>query len=122
MQTRELNNGRLAMIGIAGFVVQELVNGREIFEHLLISLEREVSAGLLVGGRVVGGGVAAGRSMDAVDCLLAAAPAPLLLPALSLTTALVPLPPPLPLSLQVIMEVDALVPGANFPVPVVPGL
>lgn len=63
MQTRELNNGRLAMVGIAGFVVQELVNGREIFEHLLISLEREV-----------------------------------------------------------IMEVDALVPGANFPVPVVPGL
>ena len=28
MQTRELNNGRLAMVGIAGFVVQELVNGR----------------------------------------------------------------------------------------------
>jgi len=42
MQTKELNNGRLAMVGIAGFVLQELVNGREIFEHLLLSLEREV--------------------------------------------------------------------------------
>ena len=29
MQTKELNNGRLAMVGIAGFVLQELVNGRE---------------------------------------------------------------------------------------------
>ncbi|CAN0357452.1 unnamed protein product, partial [Scytosiphon promiscuus] len=26
MQTKELNNGRLAMIGIAGMLVQELVN------------------------------------------------------------------------------------------------
>lgn len=29
MQTKELNNGRLAMIAIAGFVAQELVNQRE---------------------------------------------------------------------------------------------
>jgi len=34
LQTKELNNGRLAMIAIAGFVVQELVSGEEIFEHL----------------------------------------------------------------------------------------
>jgi Chlorophyll A-B binding protein len=32
MQTKEINNGRLAMIGIAGFVAQELVNGKRIFE------------------------------------------------------------------------------------------
>ena len=30
MQTKELQNGRLAMLGIAGFVAQELVNGKEI--------------------------------------------------------------------------------------------
>jgi light-harvesting complex I chlorophyll a/b binding protein 1 len=34
MQTKELNNGRLAMIAIAAFVAQELVSGEEIFEHL----------------------------------------------------------------------------------------
>lgn len=34
LQTKELNNGRLAMIAIAGFVAQELVSGEEIFEHL----------------------------------------------------------------------------------------
>lgn len=34
MQTKELNNGRLAMIGAAGMIVQELVNGKGIFENL----------------------------------------------------------------------------------------
>jgi hypothetical protein len=33
MESKELNNGRLAMIAIAAFVVQELVSGQEIFEH-----------------------------------------------------------------------------------------
>merc|ERR1711907_218619 len=31
MQTKELNNGRLAMIAIAGMVVQELVTGKKLF-------------------------------------------------------------------------------------------
>jgi light-harvesting complex I chlorophyll a/b binding protein 1 len=34
MQTRELNNGRLAMIAVAGFVAQELVDQRKIFDGL----------------------------------------------------------------------------------------
>eukprot|EP00560_Eucampia_antarctica_P003772 CAMPEP_0197831984 /NCGR_PEP_ID=MMETSP1437-20131217/12881_1 /TAXON_ID=49252 ORGANISM="Eucampia antarctica, Strain CCMP1452" /NCGR_SAMPLE_ID=MMETSP1437 /ASSEMBLY_ACC=CAM_ASM_001096 /LENGTH=240 /DNA_ID=CAMNT_0043435139 /DNA_START=68 /DNA_END=790 /DNA_ORIENTATION=+ len=34
MSTKELQNGRLAMLGIAGFVAQELVNGKEIFVNL----------------------------------------------------------------------------------------
>ena len=32
MQTKELQNGRLAMLAIAGFVAQELVDGSPIFE------------------------------------------------------------------------------------------
>jgi hypothetical protein len=42
LQTKEINNGRLAMIAIAGFVVQELVNQTEIFEHLFLYFEKEV--------------------------------------------------------------------------------
>jgi len=42
MQTRELNNGRLAMVAIAAFVAQEFVEKTEIFEHLALRLEREV--------------------------------------------------------------------------------
>ena len=34
MQTKEINNGRLAMIGTAGMLVQELINGKGIFENL----------------------------------------------------------------------------------------
>ena len=34
MQTKELNNGRLAMIAAAGFCAQELVNGKGILENL----------------------------------------------------------------------------------------
>jgi len=34
MQTKELNNGRLAMIGAAGMIVQELVNGKGVLENL----------------------------------------------------------------------------------------
>ena len=34
MQTKELNNGRLAMIGIAGMLVQELVKPEEILSFL----------------------------------------------------------------------------------------
>jgi light-harvesting complex I chlorophyll a/b binding protein 1 len=31
MKTKELNNGRLAMIGVAGVVAQELVTSQSIF-------------------------------------------------------------------------------------------
>jgi len=33
LQTKELNNGRLAMVGIAGMIVQEFNGGQEIFQH-----------------------------------------------------------------------------------------
>ena len=42
MQTKELNNGRLAMIAIAAFTAEELVSRQEIFEHLALRLEQEV--------------------------------------------------------------------------------
>ena len=35
MQTKELQNGRLAMLAAAGFLAQELVNGKGIVENLL---------------------------------------------------------------------------------------
>ena len=38
IQTKELQNGRLAMLVIAGFVAQELVDGKGIIEHLQSSL------------------------------------------------------------------------------------
>jgi Chlorophyll A-B binding protein len=34
LQTKEINNGRLAMIAVAGFVAQELVNKRGIVDTL----------------------------------------------------------------------------------------
>jgi hypothetical protein len=34
MQTKELQNGRLAMLAAAGFMAQELANGRGILENL----------------------------------------------------------------------------------------
>ena len=34
MQTKELQNGRLAMLAAAGFLAQELTDGKGIFEHL----------------------------------------------------------------------------------------
>ena len=33
LQTKELQNGRLAMLAVAGFVAQELVDGKGILEH-----------------------------------------------------------------------------------------
>lgn len=35
MRTKELQNGRLAMLGVAGIVAQELVNGKGVVENLL---------------------------------------------------------------------------------------
>jgi hypothetical protein len=34
LQTKELQNGRLAMLAAAGFIAQELADGKGIFEHL----------------------------------------------------------------------------------------
>jgi hypothetical protein len=34
IQTKEINNGRLAMLAAAGFMAQELVDGKGILEHL----------------------------------------------------------------------------------------
>lgn len=44
LQTKELNNGRLAMIAIAAFVAQELVERTEIFEHLFLNVDKEIIA------------------------------------------------------------------------------
>jgi len=43
MQTKELNNGRLAMIAIAAFAAQEEVNKNSIWKE---AFERGASAGL----------------------------------------------------------------------------
>lgn len=40
MQTKELQNGRLAMLGAAGMIAQELVNGKEIFVNLGLAQDR----------------------------------------------------------------------------------
>lgn len=40
METKELQNGRLAMLGAAGIVAQELVNGKEIFVNLGLAADR----------------------------------------------------------------------------------
>ena len=34
LRTKELNNGRLAMLAVAGIVTQELVNGKGVLENL----------------------------------------------------------------------------------------
>jgi hypothetical protein len=40
IQTKELQNGRLAMLGAAGMIAQELVNGEEIFVNLGLAQDR----------------------------------------------------------------------------------
>ena len=35
LRTKELNNGRLAMLAVAGIIAQELVNGKGVLENLL---------------------------------------------------------------------------------------
>jgi len=40
MSTKELQNGRLAMLGVAGMIAQELVNGKEIFVNLGLAVDR----------------------------------------------------------------------------------
>ena len=40
MSKREINNGRLAMLAVAGMVAQELVNGKEIFVNIGISPDK----------------------------------------------------------------------------------
>ena len=50
LQTKELNNGLLAMIGVTGAIVQELVNDKGIFENLGLegSLPAAFDTGILL--------------------------------------------------------------------------
>ena len=50
LQTKELNNGLLAMIGVTGAIVQELVNDKSIFENLGLegSLPAAFDTGILL--------------------------------------------------------------------------
>ncbi len=49
LQTKEINNGRLAMIGVAGMIVQELVNQKGILENLGLegALPKSFDTGIL---------------------------------------------------------------------------
>jgi hypothetical protein len=40
MSTKELQHGRLAMLGVAGMVAQELINGKEIFVNAGLAADR----------------------------------------------------------------------------------
>ena len=40
IQTKELQNGRLAMLGAMGIILQELTDGQEIFVHLGLAPDR----------------------------------------------------------------------------------
>jgi hypothetical protein len=40
MSARELNNGRLAMLAAAGFIVQELINGKELLVNLGLATDQ----------------------------------------------------------------------------------
>lgn len=55
LQNKELNNGRLAMIAVAGFVLQEVAEpGVEIFQHLFYNIEKETAEELNVVEKDIG--------------------------------------------------------------------